>query len=160
MTGFVDGVTKSEDLVIDYREVIVAHQDVIRRVVPFVAVRQVAVALLVDVAVAGYKQVSSGAEDGPYAVNERENQIESRQASNCSLCKGKRALTRGGSTPRTTFSRHRTWLAVRPGCSSAWTGTSSPTRCIVPWSWSCPTGRRWSHRISRRVHPMSRQVKA
>jgi P2-related tail formation protein len=116
MTGFVDGVTEGEDLVVDYREMIVAHQDVIRRVVPFVAVRQVAVAFLVDVAVAGYKQVGPSAEDGSYAVK-REG--ESDQASNCFLCNGRRVLTRDGSTPRTISSRRQTWSAVRPGCSSA-----------------------------------------
>jgi len=77
MTGLVDGMTEGKDLVVDYREVIVAHQHVVRRVVPLVAVRQVAVALLVDVAVAGYKQVSPGAEDGSYAVNESEDQTGS-----------------------------------------------------------------------------------
>lgn len=35
--------------------------------VALVAVRQIAVAFLVDVAVAGYKQIGPGAEDRPYA---------------------------------------------------------------------------------------------
>lgn len=63
-------MTWGENLVVDYREMIVPHEQLIRRVVPVVTVWKIAVALLVDVAVARYKQISSGTEDRSYAATD------------------------------------------------------------------------------------------
>jgi len=45
-------MTWGENLVVDYREVIVSHEQLIRRVVSVVTVRQIAVTLLIDIAIA------------------------------------------------------------------------------------------------------------
>lgn len=59
---------RREDLVVDHGEVIVTHQHGVGRVIALVAVGQVAVALLVDVAVARYQQVSARAENRSYTA--------------------------------------------------------------------------------------------
>lgn len=68
--GFGSRMTWGENLVVDYREMIVPHKQLIRCVIPVVTVRKIAVALLVDVAVAWYKQISPGTKDRSYAATD------------------------------------------------------------------------------------------
>lgn len=60
-------MTWGKNLVVDYREMIVSHEQLIRRVVSVITMREITVALLVDIAIARYKQISSGTKDRSYA---------------------------------------------------------------------------------------------
>lgn len=61
---------RREDLVVDHGEVIVAHQHGVGRVIAVVTVGQVAVALLVDVAIARDQQVGARAKDRAYSATQ------------------------------------------------------------------------------------------
>lgn len=68
MIGLGNGMARSENFIVDYREVIVSHKQLIRRVIPLVTMRKIAIALLVDIAVARYEQIGPGTKDRSYAV--------------------------------------------------------------------------------------------
>lgn len=119
--GLGSRMTWGKNLVVDYREMIVSHKQLIRCMVPVVAMRQIAVALLIDITVARYKQISSGAKDRPYAATDyvKSNYLENAVAERSSeTLKIATMLTPGDSRSRMIFSRCRTSSAVRLGCLS------------------------------------------
>lgn len=68
MIGLGDRMTRGENLVVNYREVVVSHQDSIGCVISFVTVRKIAIALLIDIAITRYKQISACTKCWSYAA--------------------------------------------------------------------------------------------
>lgn len=90
MIGLGHRMVRREDLVVDHREVIVAHQHGVGRVITLVTVGQVAVALLIDVAIARDQQVSARAESRAYAaIGAMSLKIESHERTHFPLYKSR-----------------------------------------------------------------------
>lgn len=55
MVGFGNGMTRSENFVVDYGEVIISHHQSVGRVISVITVREIAITFFINITVARYK---------------------------------------------------------------------------------------------------------